>query len=310
MPAVSESLPPALTAWRERGRTLQIFGLRIFVLTEGASEGATEATHDAPALLILHGFPTHGYDFHKVLPALAEHHRVVLHDHPGFGLSDKPERWSYSLVDQAEVALAVWQALGISRGHLLAHDYGTSVATELLARRERGLSPVRFDSVTLCNGSVHLRLARLKLSQRLLRNRITGPWFARLVTRRFFERRIRSLFANPASVSAEEMEALWAGVARAEGVARAPAISSYLGDRLRFEQRWLPPLERLDLPAHVLWGRHDPVAVPAIAERLAHDVPGARQTWLEEAGHFPMLETPAEFAEAATGFLREVHASR
>lgn len=77
-------------------------------------------------------------------------------------------------MDHAEVALGVWRELGISRGHLLAHDYGTSVATELLARRERRLSPVGLDSVALCNGSVHLRLAKLRLSQRLLRSRLTG----------------------------------------------------------------------------------------------------------------------------------------
>lgn len=297
-----ESLPPALAAWRDGGRWLEVFGLRIYTRTAGPADG--------PPLLVLHGFPTHSYDFHKVLPELAERHRVVVHDHPGFGLSDKPERWSYSLVDQAEVALVVWRELGIRRGHLLAHDYGTSVATELLARRERRLSPVDFDSVTLCNGSVHLRLAKLKLSQRLLRNRVTGPRFARLVTRSFFDRRIRSLFAEPGSVPDAEMAALWAGVARAGGVLRAPAVSSYLGDRLRFEQRWVPPLERLDLPAHVVWGRHDPVAVPAIAERLAAEIPGARLTWLEEAGHYPMLETPAAFARAVLGFLGSTEGPR
>ena len=291
-------LPPRLAAWRDRGRRLEIFGLRVFTLAAGPE--------DAPPMLVLHGFPTHSYDFHTVLPALAEHHRVVIHDHPGLGLSDKPERWSYSLVDQAEVALAVWRKLGIRHGHLLAHDYGTSVATELLARRERGLSPVDFDSVTLCNGSVHLRLAKLKLSQRLLRNRLTGPLFARFVTRSFFDRRIRSLFAEPGSVPEEEMAALWAGVVRGDGVLRAPAVSTYLGDRLRFEERWLPPLERLDLPAHVLWGRRDPIAVPAIAERLAARIPGARLTWLEEAGHYPMLETPEDFARAVLGFLDSV----
>lgn len=294
-PADPDPLPPALAAWRDRGRWLEIFGLRIFTCTAGPEE--------APPLLVLHGFPTHSYDFHKVLPAFAEGHRVVVHDHPGFGLSDKPERWSYSLVDQAEVALAVWRELGIRRGHLLGHDYGTSVATELLARRERGLLPVGFDSVTLSNGSVHLRLAKLKLSQRLLRNPVTGPLFARVVNRSFFDRRIRSLFAEPGSVPEEEMAALWAGVAREGGVLRAPAVSSYLGDRLRFEKRWLPPLERLDLPAHVVWGRHDPIAVPTIAERLAAEIPGARLTWLEEAGHYPMLEAPTAFAHAVLGFL-------
>lgn len=295
------SVPPALADWRRRGRRLEIFGLRIFVLDtgpppEGPSRrpGATQA----PPLLVLHGFPTFSRDFHRVLPTLSRRHRVILHDHPGFGLSSKPERWSYSLVDQAEVALEVWRRLGVTEGHLLAHDYGTSVATELLARRERGLCPLTLRSVTLCNGSVYLRLARLRPSQRLLRSPWAGPLFARLVSRRFFARRLRALVADPASLPDDEIAVLWAGVSRAEGVRRAPAVSSYLGDRLRFAQRWHPPLERLDLPAHVLWGRRDPVAVPAIAERLAAALPNPRLTWLDEVGHYPMLEAPEAFAQA------------
>lgn len=287
-------LPPELEAWRRRGKRLEVFGLSIFTLETGPPE--------AEPLLVLHGFPTFSWDFHAVLPALAERFRVILHDHPGFGLSDKPEGWTYSLVDQAEVALEVWRRLGVTRGHLLAHDYGTSVSTELLARRERGLLPLELLSVTLSNGSVHLELAELRLTQRLLRHPTIGPWFARRVTYGFFSRRLRALFAEPERVAAEELKVLWAGVSRAEGVARAPRISSYLDDRKRFARRWIPPLTRLDLPTHILWGRQDPVAVPAIAERLADEIPGARLTWLPHVGHYPMLEDPEGFAEAALGF--------
>lgn len=301
-PLFGEDLPTPLAAWRDGGRVLEVFGLRVFVRQEGPA--------DAPALLVLHGFPTHGFDFHRVLPSLARRFRVVIHDHPGFGLSDKPECWSYSLVDQAEVALEVWRRLGIPRGHLLAHDYGTSVATEVLARRERGLCPTPLDSVILSNGSVHLRLASLRLSQRLLRSKLSGPLFARLVSRSFFDRRLRSLFAQPGSVSDGEMEALWAGVSRDGGVLKAPQVSSYLDDRLRFEERWLPPLERLDLPCQVLWGDRDPVAVPEIARRLAADVPGARLTWIEGVGHYPMLEAPERFAEAVLAFLESIPLER
>lgn len=293
-----DPLPPELEAWRRRGRWVDAFGLSIFAVDEGPPEAET--------LVVLHGFPTFSWDFHRVLPALAERFRVILHDHPGFGLSDKPTAWSYSLVDQADVALEVWRRLGVSRAHLLAHDYGTSIATELLARRERGLLPLALDSVTLSNGSVHLEMARLRLSQRLLRHPLLGPWFARRVSQRFFCRRLSALFGDPERVDRRELEVLWAGVSRAGGVARAAQISSYLGDRLRFAQRWIPPLTRLDLPAHVLWGRRDPVAVAAIAERLAEEIPGARLGWLPGLGHYPMLEDPRAFSRAALEFWRSV----
>ena len=253
--------------------------------------------------MILHGFPSSSRDFAAALPSLAAHRRVVVHDHLGFGLSDKPRAYSYSLIEQAEVAIAVWRELGVARGHLLAHDYGTSVATELLARRERGLCPIDFASVTLCNGSVHIDLAHLTPSQRLLRLPRVGPLFAKLASRRVFEIQVRRIFGDPSSVPGEELAAMWEGLVRDGGREVLPALAGYMHERVRFRERWVGALTRLDLPAHVLWGRRDPVAVPAIAEALAGEIPGARLAWLDELGHYPMLEAPERWAGAVNGFL-------
>ena len=288
-------LSPQLASWMDRGRFLEVDGRKIFVVTAGDEKSMP--------LLILHGFPTFSYDFSRVLPALSKRYRVVLHDHPGFGFSDKPEHYSYSLVEQAETAIGLWRALGITRGHLLAHDYGTSVATEILARRRTGALPVEPASLTLCNGSVHIELARLTLSQRIMRDPRMGPVFVRLSSRAFFRSRIRKILGDPASVPADELDLLWEGVNHNNGRLRLPRISQYLRERVIFRHRWIGALQALDLPTHVLWGRKDPIAVEAIARRLAEEIPGARLTWLDEAGHYPMLEAPDAWAGAVLGFL-------
>jgi pimeloyl-ACP methyl ester carboxylesterase len=274
----------------------RIFGRDVFAVSEG-DEGC------AAPILILHGFPSSSRDFLPPLPRLAAKHRVVVHDHLGFGYSDKPEDYSYSLLEQAEVAIALWRSLGITRGHLVAHDYGTSVATELLARRERGLCPIEFASVTLSNGSVHIDLAHLLPSQQVLRRRYLGPIFARLASRRVFMAQMRRILGDPRSVADEELLAMWEGVARDRGRERLPALAGYMDERTRFRARWIDPLTRLDLPCHVLWGRKDPIAVPAIAEQLAREIPGAKLTWLDDLGHYPMLEAPNRWADALLGFL-------
>jgi pimeloyl-ACP methyl ester carboxylesterase len=87
------------------------------------------------------------------------------------------------------------------------------------------------------------------------------------------------------------------------GRERLPAISSYLDERVRFRDRWTHALIAYDGPAHVLWGRRDPVAVPAIAERLASDLPRAELRWLERLGHYPMLEDPHAWARTVLAFL-------
>jgi pimeloyl-ACP methyl ester carboxylesterase len=288
-------IPPALSAWQARGSFLRVFGRDVFTMTAG--EG------DADPLLVLHGFPSSSFDFHLVLDALASRRRVILHDHIGFGLSEKPARYSYSLIEQAEVAIEVWRSLGVRRGHVLAHDYGTSIATELCARRARGLLPIDLASVTLCNGSVHIELAHLSLSQKLLRNRFAGPVFARLASPAIFKAQLRRILGRPTAVSDAELDLMWAGIEHGGGRLRLPQASCYIDERYRFHDRWIGALTRLDVPAHVLWGRRDPIAVEPIAAQLAAEIPGSRLTWMSELGHYPMLEDPGLWADAVQAFL-------
>jgi pimeloyl-ACP methyl ester carboxylesterase len=289
-----------IASWRSRGSEVRVLGRRIFCVDAGP--------RDTPPILLLHGFPSSSLDFHRVLDRLAEGHRVVLHDHLGFGLSDKPADYSYSLLEQAEMAAALWRELGIDSGHLVAHDYGTSVATELLARRQRGLLAFEPKSVTLSNGSVLIELAGLRLSQRIARSSLLGPAFGHLVFAGYFKRVMRRLWGDPTRVEEVDLEAMWRGIVHLDGRLRVHRISSYIDERYRFRDRWVGALRHLDLPALILWARRDPVAVPAIAEGLASRIPGARLEWLDDLGHYPMLEGPAAWAGPLLDFLRRQEA--
>lgn len=291
---------PALETWRAAGRTLDVHGHAVFVVDTppALDPGATP-------IVFLHGYPTSAIDLRPALPRLAAGRRVVVHDHLGFGLSAKPDNYGFTLIDQADIALEVYRQLGIRRAHLVAHDYGTSVATELIARRERGLLPIDLASLTLCNGSMHIELAHLKLTQKLLKSPTLGPLLARLTSRRLFTQQLRSVFADPAAVSAADLDLHWELLLHNDGRRTLPAVSRYHEDRWRFWHRWIGALTRLDLPTHIVWGRRDPVAVPAIAEQLAREIPGARLTWLDDLGHYPMLEAPDRWSDAVLGALRE-----
>ncbi len=72
-----------------------LHGRTLFVVDSCADDGAVD---DKPTLVLLHGYPTSSHDYYRVLPDLAAHYRVIVHDHPGFGLSDKPAARS---LDQA-----------------------------------------------------------------------------------------------------------------------------------------------------------------------------------------------------------------
>jgi pimeloyl-ACP methyl ester carboxylesterase len=177
---------------------------------------------------------------------------------------------------------------------------GTSVACELCARRERGLLSFEMRSLVLTNGSVHIELAHLTPSQRILATRI-GDAFARLSSRRLFTAQMRRIMGVP--IPDEEYAAMWAELSHRDGRLRLPKVIGYLEERRKFWHRWIGALTRLDLRTLVLWGPKDPVAVLAIAEQLAREIPGARFERLEGLGHYPMLEDPARFGAAVARFL-------
>ena len=189
-----------IQTWQARGRRFVIDGRALFVVDTGGE--------DKPVLLILHGYPTSSHDYAGVLDTLAEHFRVIVHDHLGFGLSDKPKEYSYALVDQTDVAVKVWQHLHVIKAHVFAHDYGTSIATELLALANAGVCPIDLTSITLCNGSVHIELARLRFIQILLRNRVAGTLIGAPVgTFVFFRQRHLNGQCRPELSQPEECEA-------------------------------------------------------------------------------------------------------
>ncbi len=282
----------SVLSWREQGHFLDLCGQQIFVIDTGAGDGKE-------TVLILHGFPSSSQDFHRILPALSQGRRVVLLDLPGFGLSDKPSNYSYSLHEQADVVLLTLRALGVPAVHLLAHDMGTSIACELLARRERGLCPVAFRSLILMNGSVHIELAHLTPSQKLLRSPL-APVLARLRSKALFLLQMRRILSRP--VPQEDLDDMWQMLGYKDGMLRLPRSIAYVEERHCFWHRWIGALTRLDLPTLVLWGKRDPVAVPAIARRLAAEIPGARLEWLDELGHYPQLEDPPAVARSLTEF--------
>jgi pimeloyl-ACP methyl ester carboxylesterase len=287
-------------AWRTTGAFHTLHGRTLVVVDTDAGDNTNNAK---TTLVLLHGYPTSSHDFSRVLPDLAAHYRVIVHDHLGFGLSDKPRDYSYSLHEQTDVALLLWQHLAVRSAHVFAHDYGTSVATELLARWNRGFRPVPLESITLCNGSVHIELARLRFIQKLLRNEAVGPLVARLSSQRVFNRNMRQLWHDPALLPQADLDTMWELLTRDGGKAVLPRITQYLRDRVLYWHRWVGALQQSQLPLNFLWGAEDPITGRDVAEVHHAEAPGSRLAVLDGVGHYPMLEAPDRWTDALLALL-------
>ncbi len=276
--------------WKSKGQLINVAGRSIFVVDEGR--------RDAPVLLISHGYPSCSYDYWKVLPILSSSFRVIVHDHIGFGFSDKPSDYSYSLIDQAEMAMALWQKMGIQKAHLIGHDYGTSVLTEIIARWNFGFRPIQIQSITLGNGSMLIDMSQLLLSQKILVHKTFGPLLAKVASRGYFQYNMKKLWADPAKYDAQELDVIFDINFNTAGRKVLSKITRYILERYQFYTRWLDHgLYKTDIPIHLYWADQDPVAVIAMAHRLQKNLPHCTLDILEEVGHYPMLETPERWAK-------------
>lgn len=276
--------------WRQRGEVRRVGSHRLFHVDTGG---------DKPIIAILHGYPTSSYDYWRALPILSERHRVIGHDHLGFGFSDKPRDYSYSLIEQADHAIMLWQSLGITEAHVVAHDYGTSVATELIARRNMGVEPIKFRSLTLSNGSMHIEMAKLRLVQRLLKTPRLGDMLARFSSEPLFRLNIRNVFADREFLDDAEIHEMWTQMMGDGGREVASSVIRYLDDRWKFWHRWIGALRATtDLPVHIVWAKEDPVAVEAMAHVLHDEIPTSDLQLLDGVGHFPMIEAAERWSRA------------
>jgi pimeloyl-ACP methyl ester carboxylesterase len=125
-------------------RTVKVGDLEIFYREAGPK--------DAPAILLLHGFPTSSQMFRNLIPALADTYHVVAPDYPGFGHSSMPprERYAYTFDNLAKTVEEFTVRLGMARYALYVQDYGAPVGYRLAAAH-----PERVTAIVVQNGNAY-----------------------------------------------------------------------------------------------------------------------------------------------------------
>jgi len=178
---------------------------------------------------------------------------------------------------------------------VVAHDMGTSVATELLARdleRSRGFE---LAGVLLFNGSVIIERASLAWAQKALRSPL-GPAIARLSHQRVFTRQFARLFSPSHPLSAEQAEDQWALWHLAGGARQAHRLAGYLGEREAYAQRWHGAVRDWPGQLELAWRMLDPVATTDVLRALQELRPTVPVTELDGLGHYPQIEQPDAIA--------------
>lgn len=284
---------PALCAWRDAGEFITVGDRRIYCRRAGAG----------PRLLLMHGFPTSSFDWAQMWPMLASRFEVLAFDLLGLGFSAKPRGHRYRVHEQADLAEAVAHHYGWSEAFVLAHDYGDTVAQELLARSDRDPPHAALRVLRLCllNGGLFPETHRARVIQRLLASPL-GPGLVGLMRRRGFARSLNALFSPTRRLGETAIDEYWALLRHGDGIRAVPSLLGYMAERRRERARWVGALQTTETPVRLICGALDPVSGLHMAERYRELVPRADVVVLADVGHFPQLEDPERVFAAATAF--------
>jgi pimeloyl-ACP methyl ester carboxylesterase len=258
----------------------------------------------APVLLLIHGAPTSSIDWLEIASQLSARFRVCALDFPGYGFSDKPQGWGYSLTrDEELIEFYLSQVIGAEASVVVAHDRGDSVALLHAARCAEGRSATRLEHLVLSNGNIFLPLSNLTRWQRQVLDGHSWPQIAAALTApRLAEGLGATTFTPPLKAGDSHVEALAATFAHGDGIKVLHETFQYLVERSRGEQAWLTALAAAPFPVTVIWGLDDRLSPPRVAsyvwnEYLMLKPGGNRLYFIPDANHYLQVDRPDAFVK-------------
>jgi pimeloyl-ACP methyl ester carboxylesterase len=281
--------------YRTAYRTADVDGLKVFYRDAGPP--------DAPAILLLHGFPSSSRMWQPLLDRLAGPFRLVAPDYPGFGHSDAPGQteFAYTFDHLAAVIGRFTEILGLRRYTLVVQDYGGPVGFRLAIAH-----PERLDALIVQNAVAHEDgLGPLWQTRReFWADRKTHEAALRENFFSFAATRQRHLGTSP---NAENYDPdLWTD----EFAFLSRPGQQDIQTDLFYDYRtnvasypaWQDWLRQHQPPLLVLWGRYDPSFQVEEAGAYRREVPAA-EVHILDAGHFALDEQPDAIADLTRGFL-------
>jgi pimeloyl-ACP methyl ester carboxylesterase len=270
-----------------RGEFIEAGGARLYTYAAGTRGGGE------PVVLI-HGFPTSSHLWARVASCLPDGHRVLLVDLLGYGRSDRPRGRPLTLRAHAERVVEVLDVLGINYACVVGHDFGAGVAQQLAVRWPQRVARLGLVSAVAYDDwpARELRLARAMLPL----TRHLPPTFLLSLLRKELLRGYGDSESGSRSV-----ERYARPFATADG--RDALVEHLLALDAAETQALAPRLRELVMPTAVVTGAHDPFLPPAVAERLAGDIPGATLDVLPDGRHYLPEEQPRAVADAVARLL-------
>jgi pimeloyl-ACP methyl ester carboxylesterase len=301
----------AIVAWKMLSRAREVswedFADKIhhaenshFVEVDGATVHYQEFGEQSnPTLILIHGFTASTYVWKTVAPRLAEENfHVVAVDLLGFGFSDKPAWFEYSIVSQARMIERFMDRLGIGRAVLVGSSYGGAVASTLALDYPERVEKIVLVSPVSNDDAVQNSILRFTAMSFV--GEIVSPFL--IDSKRFLKLRMRRTIApvNHHLINEERIEAVRRPL-RAKNTHHSILATARNWDASRIET----DAYLINQPTLLVWGEDDNVVPVRNGEKLYDSILNSRLVVLKDCGHVPPEEKPERFVELVAEFCRD-----
>lgn len=262
---------------------------------------------NAPALVLLHGFPTSSYMFRHLLPALADHYHVIAPDHLGFGLSDAPpvQEFDYTFDALTDLTAGLLRALDVGAYAMYVQDYGAPIGWRLALR-----DPAAITAIITQNGNAYdagfvpsfWEIVRAYQSEQTPDTEAAVRQFLTLDATRW---QYVTGVPDETLVDPESWHHDYALISRpGNDLVQLKLLRDYATNAPLYP-RLHEYLRASQVPLLAVWGRGDEIFGPAGAMAFAGDLPNA-EIRLLDGGHFLLESALDEVVELIRGFLDKV----
>jgi pimeloyl-ACP methyl ester carboxylesterase len=259
---------------------------------------------DAPALVLLHGFPTSSFMFRHLIPALADRYHVIAPDHLGFGLSDAPsvEEFDYTFDALAALTAGLLASLGVRRYAMYVQDYGAPIGWRLALGEPSAITAIVTQNGNGYNAGFVEGFWKTVWDYQTARTAETETAVRQFLTMDATRWQYLTGVPDETLVDPECWYHDYALISRpGNDEVQLKLFADYAANS-PMHPRLHGYFRTSQVPLLAVWGRGDEIFGPAGAEAFAQDLPNA-EIHLLDGGHFLLESAPDEATRLIRAFL-------
>ena len=239
--------------WKDSGKFINIDNNNIFVIDTDPIASKKET------IVIISGYPLNSFDYSQIIDILKDYYRVIIHDHLGFGFSDEPEEYAYSLMNQANDCVKLYCKLKLKDFTILASQYGAMVAKEILHKKNYNLISFNIREVVITKNNSDQLYTSLNTIYYLNSNKHLPKYkevLANCSDKSLFNSHEDSAF-NEKYKDDEKVRVIWENFKTKEKQKDFLILSSYNEEKFLYWHRWVNALKDSKVRVHYFWRKDD-----------------------------------------------------